>query len=256
MKRAATAGASLMLDIEMNVLAGQVRSEAWPLMVSRSWSDRRNRKAGFDVRQVGVEVFEAELQSIRSAVRPNWLRWSLLMVRRSASQGIFRSWTFNLSALPDDGEMLKAAGASSLPCKLDRQSLFFEKSSLFPFEGNWTGCARFYWSSACSDIPEAQKLAIFPLLFPVSRESLRSRFRIPLRRQPTGAIRTINSQRTPKRREGDSVSADFEPLHKSMQSLIEKCTFRSLGLSRRMSRAPLFVHFREDAGCACWPLTG
>ncbi len=66
MQRAAAAGAGLVLDIEPDVLAGQVRRQARPLALrlGRRRSCGRKRKLGFDPCEIDVEVFEAELQLV------------------------------------------------------------------------------------------------------------------------------------------------------------------------------------------------
>ncbi|EAQ33461.1 hypothetical protein NB311A_06813 [Nitrobacter sp. Nb-311A] len=61
---AAATRAGLMLNIEPDILAGQVHRQARALALgprgtALGW---RRRKASFDVRKIGVEVFEAELQ--------------------------------------------------------------------------------------------------------------------------------------------------------------------------------------------------
>jgi len=65
-QRAATAGAGLMLDIEPDVLAGQVRRQARPIVlgVGCTGLSLGKRKVGFDARNIGVEVLEAKLQLI------------------------------------------------------------------------------------------------------------------------------------------------------------------------------------------------
>src|SRR5216683_3508492 len=64
MQFAAAAGARLMLEIEPHVLAGQMRRQAWPLGSHSRCLGCRRWKRGFDPRDVGVEVVEAELQLI------------------------------------------------------------------------------------------------------------------------------------------------------------------------------------------------
>src|ERR1700728_744464 len=61
MQFAAAAGARLMLEIERDVLAGQMRRQAWSIGPRSRRLDRRHWKGGFDPRDIGVEVFEAEL---------------------------------------------------------------------------------------------------------------------------------------------------------------------------------------------------
>lgn len=61
-QRTAAAGASLMLDIEPNILAGQVCRQAWLFV----WSALRGpvpacRKPGLRPRQIGGEVLKSEL---------------------------------------------------------------------------------------------------------------------------------------------------------------------------------------------------
>jgi hypothetical protein len=64
MEFAAAARAGSMLEIEPNVLAGQMRRQAWSIGPQpRSLGDRR-RKRGFDPRDVGVKVFKTELQLV------------------------------------------------------------------------------------------------------------------------------------------------------------------------------------------------
>src|SRR5712671_7154902 len=65
-QRAATAGAGLMLDIEPDVLAGEVRRQARPLVSGPRCISLGlgKRKAGFDTGKIGVEVLEAKLQLI------------------------------------------------------------------------------------------------------------------------------------------------------------------------------------------------
>ncbi len=53
-----------MLEIEPHVLAGQMRRQAWPLGSHSRCLGCRRWKRGFDPRDVGVEVVEAELQLI------------------------------------------------------------------------------------------------------------------------------------------------------------------------------------------------
>lgn len=69
-QRAAAAGAGLVLDIEPHLFARQVRRHAWPLALSlrRLGLGGRNRKAGFDARKIGVDIFETELQLV--AIEP------------------------------------------------------------------------------------------------------------------------------------------------------------------------------------------
>jgi hypothetical protein len=64
-QRAATAGADLMLDIELEVLAGEVRRQARALVSGLGYiGGLGKRKAGFDAGKIGVEVFKAKLQLI------------------------------------------------------------------------------------------------------------------------------------------------------------------------------------------------
>jgi hypothetical protein len=62
-QRAATAGAGLMLDIEPDVLPGQVRRQARPLVLGLGCISLSlgKRKAGFDAGKIGVEVLKAKL---------------------------------------------------------------------------------------------------------------------------------------------------------------------------------------------------
>src|SRR6266436_8890228 len=53
-----------MLEIEPHVLAGQMRRQAWPLGSHSGCLGCRRWKRGFDPRDVGVEVVEAELQLV------------------------------------------------------------------------------------------------------------------------------------------------------------------------------------------------
>jgi hypothetical protein len=79
MEHAAAAGAGLMLGIEPDVLAGQMRWQTWSIGPRSRCLGCRRWKRGFDPCDVGMEVVEAELQLIvisRSARRPNWLRCS------------------------------------------------------------------------------------------------------------------------------------------------------------------------------------
>src|SRR5882672_6752958 len=64
MQFAAAAGARLMIEIKPQVLAGQMRRQAWPLGSHSRCLGCRRWKRGFDPRDVGVEVVEAELQLI------------------------------------------------------------------------------------------------------------------------------------------------------------------------------------------------
>jgi hypothetical protein len=53
-----------MIEIKPQVLAGQMRRQAWPLGSHSRCLGCRRWKRGFDPRDVGVEVVEAELQLI------------------------------------------------------------------------------------------------------------------------------------------------------------------------------------------------
>ena len=55
-----------MLDLEPHVLPGQVDRQARPLVLNPRFTGIgcRKRKAGFDVRKIGVDIFEAELQLV------------------------------------------------------------------------------------------------------------------------------------------------------------------------------------------------
>src|ERR1700754_1208696 len=67
-QRAATAGAGLMLDIEPDVLPGQVRRQARPLVLGLGCISLGlgERKTGFDAGKIGVEVLKAKRQLIVS----------------------------------------------------------------------------------------------------------------------------------------------------------------------------------------------
>src|ERR1700682_4340197 len=62
MQFAAAAGARLMLEIEPDVLTGQMRRQT--LSLGPRSPDYRYRKRGFDPRDIGFDVFEAELQLV------------------------------------------------------------------------------------------------------------------------------------------------------------------------------------------------
>jgi hypothetical protein len=64
MQFAATAGARLMAKIEPDVRAGQMRRQAWSIRPRSRRLGCRGWKRGFDPRDVGVEVVEAELQLV------------------------------------------------------------------------------------------------------------------------------------------------------------------------------------------------
>ena len=64
MQLAAAAGASLMLKIEPDVLTGLMRGQAWLLGSHSRCLGCHRWKGGFDPRDVGVEVVEAELQLV------------------------------------------------------------------------------------------------------------------------------------------------------------------------------------------------
>src|ERR1700730_5316129 len=64
MQFAAAAGAGLMLEIEPDVLAGQMRRQAWSIGPRSRHLDHRRWKRGFDPCDIGVDVFEAELQLV------------------------------------------------------------------------------------------------------------------------------------------------------------------------------------------------
>jgi hypothetical protein len=65
-QRAATARAGLMLDIEPDVLAGEMRRQVRRLVSGFGCISLglRKRKAGFDAGKIGIEVLEAKLQLI------------------------------------------------------------------------------------------------------------------------------------------------------------------------------------------------
>src|SRR5882672_6090568 len=64
MQLAAAAGARLMIELEPHVLTGQMRRQAWPPGWHSGCLGCRRWKRGFDPRDVGVEVVEAELQLV------------------------------------------------------------------------------------------------------------------------------------------------------------------------------------------------
>ena len=52
------------IEIKPQVLAGQMRRQAWSLGPRSRRLDRRRWKRGFDPRDIGVEVFKTELQLV------------------------------------------------------------------------------------------------------------------------------------------------------------------------------------------------
>ena len=64
MKYAAAARAHLMLKFEPDVLTGQMRRQAWSFGPRSRGLDVVDGKDGFDPRDIGVEVFKAELQLV------------------------------------------------------------------------------------------------------------------------------------------------------------------------------------------------
>src|SRR6204780_1419645 len=64
MQFTAAAGAGLMLKIEPDVLAGQMRRQTWSIGPRSRCLGCRRWKRGFDPRDVGVEVFKTELQLV------------------------------------------------------------------------------------------------------------------------------------------------------------------------------------------------
>ncbi len=64
MQFAATAGAGLMLKIEPDILTGQMRWQAWSIGPRSRCLGCRQWKRGFDPRDIGVDIFEAERQLV------------------------------------------------------------------------------------------------------------------------------------------------------------------------------------------------